>query len=36
MKAEIITVGTELLIGSILNTNAKFLSERLIDLHHLL
>ncbi|MDK8282156.1 MAG: competence/damage-inducible protein A [Peptoniphilus lacrimalis] len=32
MKAEIITVGTELLIGSILNTNAKFLSERLIDL----
>ena len=32
MKAEIITVETELLIGSILNTNAKFLSERLIDL----
>lgn len=32
MKAEIITLGTELLIGSILNTNAKFLSERLIDL----
>lgn len=32
IKAEIITVGTELLIGSILNTNAKFLSERLIDL----
>lgn len=32
MKAEIITVGTELLIGSIFNTNAKFLSERLIDL----
>lgn len=32
MKAEIITVGTELVIGSILNTNAKFLSERLIDL----
>ena len=32
MKVEIITVGTELLIGSILNTNAKFLSERLIDL----
>lgn len=32
MKAEIITVGTELLIGSILNTNVKFLSERLIDL----
>lgn len=32
MKAEIITVGTEILIGSILNTNSKFLSERLLDL----
>lgn len=32
MKAEIITVGTEIMVGSILNTNSKFLSERLVDL----
>lgn len=32
MKAEIITVGTEILIGSITNTNSKFLSERLVEL----
>ena len=31
MKAEIISIGTELLVGSILNTNAKFLSERLAE-----
>lgn len=29
MKAEIIAVGTELLLGNILNTNAKYLSEEL-------
>lgn len=38
MKAEIISIGTELLVGSILNTNSKFLSERLaenaIDVYH--
>ena len=32
MNAEIICVGTELLLGDILNTNAKFLSERLAEL----
>lgn len=32
MKAEIIAVGTELLLGQIVNTNAQFLSERLADL----
>lgn len=32
MKAEILTVGTELLIGSILNTNSKFLSEKLSEI----
>ena len=32
MKAEIINVGTELLLGSTLNTNAKFLSQRLAEL----
>lgn len=32
MKAEILTIGTELLIGSILNTNAKFLSEKLSEI----
>src|SRR3989338_5485310 len=38
MRAEIISIGTELLVGSILNTNARFLSERLaesaIDVYH--
>ncbi|MBI4353530.1 MAG: competence/damage-inducible protein A, partial [Candidatus Omnitrophica bacterium] len=29
MNAEILSIGTELLIGSILNTNARFLSEQL-------
>ncbi len=31
MKAEIISIGTELLVGSILNTNAKFLAEKLAE-----
>ena len=37
-RAEIISIGTEILIGSILNTNARFLSETLarhgIDVYH--
>lgn len=32
MKAEIIAVGTELLLGDILNTNARFLSQQLSQL----
>lgn len=32
MKCEIICVGTELLLGDILNTNAQYLSKRLADL----
>ncbi len=32
MNAEIICVGTELLLGDILNTNAKFLSEKLAEM----
>lgn len=32
MKAEILAVGTELLLGDILNTNAQYLSRRLADL----
>ncbi len=32
MNSEIITVGTELLVGNVLNTNAKYLSEELITL----
>lgn len=31
MKAEILSIGTELLVGSILNTNAQFLSQRLAE-----
>ena len=31
MKAEIITIGTEILIGSILNTNGPYLSRKLTD-----
>ncbi len=38
MRAEIISIGTEILIGSITNTNARFLSENLassaIDVYH--
>ena len=32
MKAEIIAVGTEILLGDIVNTNARYLSRRLADL----
>ena len=32
MNVEIICVGTELLLGDILNTNAKFLSERIAEM----
>jgi nicotinamide-nucleotide amidase len=32
MKAEIIAVGTELLLGQIVNTNAQFLSEKCADM----
>ncbi|MBS4031319.1 MAG: competence/damage-inducible protein A [Clostridiales bacterium] len=32
MKAEIIAVGTELLLGQIVNTNARYLSEKLAEL----
>ncbi|CAM3932196.1 competence/damage-inducible protein A [Paenibacillus alkaliterrae] len=32
MKAEIIAVGTELLLGQIVNTNAQFLSQKLAEL----
>ena len=38
MKAELISVGTELLLGDILNTNAQYLSKELaalgITVHH--
>src|SRR3989338_4227422 len=38
VKAEIISIGTELLVGSILNTNAQFLSRQLaenaVDVYH--
>ena len=32
MKAEVITTGTEIMIGSILNTNSKYLSSKLTEL----
>ena len=32
MKAEIISLGTELLLGSILNTNARFISQKLAEI----
>ena len=32
MKAEIIAVGTELLLGQVVNSNATFLSEELAGL----
>ncbi|HHT71952.1 MAG TPA: competence/damage-inducible protein A, partial [Firmicutes bacterium] len=39
MEAEIISVGTELLLGQIANTNAQYLGEQLaalgIELHHI-
>src|SRR3989338_11139214 len=31
MKAEIISIGTEILLGHIVNTNAAYLSERLAE-----
>ncbi|MGH2529729.1 MAG: molybdopterin-binding protein, partial [Actinomycetota bacterium] len=39
MRAEVVGVGTELLLGQIANTNARWISERLADigvdvLHH--
>ena len=38
MKAEIIAIGTEILLGDIVNTNAQFLSKELaalgIDIYH--
>ncbi|MBP3266665.1 MAG: competence/damage-inducible protein A, partial [Clostridiales bacterium] len=38
MNAEIICVGTELLLGNIINTNAAFIAERIsrlgIDCYH--
>ncbi len=38
MRAEILSIGTEILIGSILNTNSRFLSQKLaenaIDVYH--
>lgn len=38
MRAEIIAVGSELLLGQIMNTNAKFISSRLaeigVDVHY--
>jgi nicotinamide-nucleotide amidase len=38
MRAEILSIGTEILIGSILNSNARFLSQKLaenaIDVYH--
>lgn len=38
MKAEIVAVGTEILLGDIVNTNAQFLSQRLaalgVDVYH--
>ncbi len=32
MRVEIIAVGTELLLGQVVNTNATFLSEKLADM----
>ena len=32
MEAEIITVGTEILMGQIVNTNAQFISKNLADI----
>lgn len=34
MRAEIVSVGTELLLGNIVNTNAHYLSKRLAELGH--
>ncbi|MEL7597839.1 MAG: molybdopterin-binding protein, partial [Clostridiaceae bacterium] len=32
MRAEILAVGTELLLGNIVNTNAQYIAKRLADL----
>jgi len=32
MKAEIIAVGTEILLGQIVNTNAQYMAKELADL----
>ena len=32
MKASILTIGKEILIGSILNSNSKYISEKLTDI----
>ncbi len=32
MKAEIITIGTEVMVGGILNTNSRYLSSKLVEL----
>ena len=32
MKASILTIGKEILIGSIVNTNSKYISEKLTDM----
>ena len=32
MKAEILAVGTEILLGDIVNTNAQYIAKRLADL----
>lgn len=32
MKAEIITIGTEIMVGGILNTNSRYLSRKLVEL----
>ena len=32
MRAEIITIGTEIMVGAILNTNSRYLSNKLVEL----
>ena len=32
MKAEIICIGTELLVGDIVNTNSQYISKKLTDI----
>jgi nicotinamide-nucleotide amidase len=32
MRAEILSIGTELLLGDIVNTNAQYLSKRLAEM----
>ena len=33
MKAEIICIGTELLVGDIVNTNSQYISKKLTDMY---